>query len=83
MLDEAFTQVRRDLQFAVAPRAFEQFGFQPIIAAPIRMVGIVEPFIGKVTWWISKSVTPVRSDARAATFGELTQARATSDRREP
>ncbi|WP_249337275.1 ATP-binding protein, partial [Tsukamurella paurometabola] len=75
MLDEAFS--KSDERFsAQSLRAFEQFGFQLIIAAPIRMVGIVEPFIGQVIL-VDKQVTPdgARSDARYATFGELTPSR--------
>ncbi|VEH88560.1 Uncharacterized protein conserved in bacteria (plasmid) [Tsukamurella tyrosinosolvens] len=75
MLDEAFS--KSDERFsAQSLRAFEQFGFQLLIAAPIRMVGIVEPFIGQVIL-VDKQVTPdgARSDARYATFGELTPSR--------
>ena len=82
MLDEAFS--KSDETFSSQSlRAFEQFGFQLIIAAPIRMVGIVEPFIGQVIL-VDKQIgdTGARSDARAATFGELAQARASSGRRE-
>ena len=82
MLDEAFS--KSDETFSSQSlRAFEQFGFQLIIAAPIRMVGIVEPFIGQVIL-VDKQIGDMgaRSDARAATFGELAQARASSGRRE-
>lgn len=75
MLDEAFS--KSDERFsAQSLRAFEQFGFQLLIAAPIRMVGIVEPFIGQVIL-VDKQVTPdgARSDARYATFGELAPSR--------
>ncbi|GAA4396948.1 ATP-binding protein [Tsukamurella soli] len=71
MLDEAFS--KSDERFsAQSLRAFERFGFQLIIAAPIRMVGIVEPFIGQVIL-VDKRTGPdgARSDARTATFGEL------------
>ncbi|MDF0529248.1 SbcC/MukB-like Walker B domain-containing protein [Tsukamurella sp. 8F] len=71
MLDEAFS--KSDERFsAQSLRAFERFGFQLIIAAPIRMVGIVEPFIGQVVL-VDKRMGPdgARSDARIATFGEL------------
>lgn len=75
MLDEAFS--KSDETFSSQSlRAFEQFGFQLIIAAPIRMVGIVEPFIGQVIL-VDKKIGEggARSDARVATFGELASAR--------
>ncbi|SIS21396.1 ATP-binding protein [Williamsia sterculiae] len=75
MLDEAFS--KSDETFSSQSlRAFEQFGFQLMIAAPIRMVGIVEPFIGQVIL-VDKHVTPAgaHSDARMATFGELAEVR--------
>ncbi|WP_018180479.1 ATP-binding protein [Jongsikchunia kroppenstedtii] len=74
MLDEAFS--KSDETFSSQSlQAFEQFGFQLIIAAPIRMVGIVEPFIGQVILVDKKTDKGgARSDARAATFGELAEA---------
>ncbi|MBT0567638.1 ATP-binding protein [Williamsia sp. CHRR-6] len=78
MLDEAFS--KSDETFSSQSlRAFEQFGFQLIIAAPIRMAGIVEPFIGQVIL-VDKRVGPdgARSDARTATFGEIADARSAS-----
>src|SRR5262249_34687222 len=45
MLDEAFS--KSDETFAAqALAAFDEFGFQLLIAAPIRMSGVLEPFIG-------------------------------------
>lgn len=78
MLDEAFS--KSDEKYAQqALAAFEEFGFQLIMAAPIRMVGIVEPFIGQAVL-VDKRVTATeaRSTAQTATFGELL-ARATDD----
>jgi uncharacterized protein YPO0396 len=76
MLDEAFS--KSDETFSSQSlRAFEQFGFQLVIAAPIRMAGIVEPFIGQVIL-VDKRTGPdgaARSDARSATFGEIAEAR--------
>ncbi|MGJ0118527.1 ATP-binding protein [Williamsia sp. MIQD14] len=75
MLDEAFS--KSDETFSSQSlRAFEQFGFQLIIAAPIRMAGIVEQFIGQVIL-VDKRIGPdgARSDARTATFGEIATAR--------
>ncbi|GAA1459412.1 ATP-binding protein [Williamsia maris] len=80
MLDEAFS--KSDETFSSQSlRAFEQFGFQLIIAAPIRMAGIVEPFIGQVIL-VDKRVDAdgARSDARTATFGEIASARSTGGR---
>ncbi|WP_435592121.1 ATP-binding protein [Nocardia sp. bgisy118] len=71
MLDEAFS--KSDETFAQqALAAFEEFGFQLIMAAPIRMSGIVEPFIGQAVL-VDKHVTATeaRSTAQSATFGEL------------
>jgi uncharacterized protein YPO0396 len=71
MLDEAFS--KSDETFAgQALAVFEEFGFQLIIAAPIRMSGIVEPFIGQAIL-VEKRMTPegAHSNAAYATFGEL------------
>jgi uncharacterized protein YPO0396 len=71
MLDEAFS--KSDETFAgQALAVFEEFGFQLIIAAPIRMSGIVEPFIGQAIL-VEKRMTPegTHSNAAYATFGEL------------
>lgn len=71
MLDEAFS--KSDEKYAQqALAAFEEFGFQLIMAAPIRMSGIVEPFIGQAVL-VDKRVTTTeaRSTAQTATFGEL------------
>lgn len=71
MLDEAFS--KSDETFAgQALAVFEEFGFQLIIAAPIRMSGIVEPFIGQAIL-VEKRMTPegAHSNAAQATFGEL------------
>ncbi|MEU4808117.1 SbcC/MukB-like Walker B domain-containing protein [Nocardia fluminea] len=71
MLDEAFS--KSDEKFAQqALAAFEEFGFQLIMAAPIRMSGIVEPFIGQAVL-VDKhvSTTKAYSTAQTATFGEL------------
>lgn len=71
MLDEAFS--KSDEKYAQqALGAFDEFGFQLIMAAPIRMSGIVEPFIGQAVL-VDKRVTPdeARSTAAFATFGEL------------
>ena len=71
MLDEAFS--KSDETFAAQALAvFEEFGFQLIIAAPIRMSGIVEPFIGQAIL-VEKRMTPdgAHSNTAYATFGEL------------
>ncbi len=71
MLDEAFS--KSDEAFSQqALAAFDEFGFQLIIAAPIRMTGILEPFIGQAVL-VDKRVTDdgARSSATMATFGEL------------
>ncbi|GIJ48388.1 nuclease [Virgisporangium aliadipatigenens] len=71
MLDEAFS--KSDETFAAqALGVFHEFGFQLLIAAPIRMAGIVEPFIGQAVL-VDKRVLPdgPRSAAASATFGEL------------
>jgi uncharacterized protein YPO0396 len=71
MLDEAFS--KSDETFAgQALAVFEEFGFQLIIAAPIRMSGIVEPFIGQAIL-VEKRMTPegAHSNVGYATFGEL------------
>lgn len=71
MLDEAFS--KSDEAFSQqALAAFDEFGFQLIIAAPIRMSGILEPFIGQAVL-VDKRVTAdgAQSNAATATFGEL------------
>ena len=71
MLDEAFS--KSDEHFAgQALAAFDQFGFQLLMAAPIRMSGIVEPFIGQAVL-VEKRRTAdgAHSNAASATFGEL------------
>lgn len=75
MLDEAFSKSDETFS-AQALAAFEQFGFQLLIAAPIRMSGILEPFIGQAIL-VEKRTTEneARSDAASATFGELTNRR--------
>ncbi|MGD9526125.1 ATP-binding protein [Pseudonocardia sp.] len=75
MLDEAFS--KSDEKYAQqALGAFEEFGFQLIMAAPIRMSGIVEPYIGQAVL-VDKHVnaTEARSTVHTATFGELTERR--------
>jgi uncharacterized protein YPO0396 len=71
MLDEAFS--KSDETFASqALAAFDEFGFQLIMAAPIRMAGVLEPFIGQAVL-VEKRVTAdgARSAAVSATFGQL------------
>lgn len=71
MLDEAFS--KSDETYASqALAAFDEFGFQLIMAAPIRMSGILEPFIGQAIL-VEKRVTAdgAHSHAASATFGEL------------
>jgi uncharacterized protein YPO0396 len=71
MLDEAFS--KSDETFALqALSAFDEFGFQLLMAAPIRMSGVLEPFIGQAIL-VEKRVTPegARSNAASATFGDL------------
>jgi uncharacterized protein YPO0396 len=71
MLDEAFSKSDEEFS-AQALSVFDEFGFQLLIAAPIRMSGIVEPFIGQAIL-VEKRTTAdgARSDAASATFGEL------------
>jgi uncharacterized protein YPO0396 len=79
MLDEAFS--KSDETFASqALAAFDEFGFQLIMAAPIRMAGVLEPFIGQAVL-VEKRVTPdgARSAAASATFGQLAARRETGD----
>ncbi|HZO64730.1 MAG TPA: SbcC/MukB-like Walker B domain-containing protein [Kribbellaceae bacterium] len=71
MLDEAFS--KSDETFAAQALAvFDEFGFQLLMAAPIRMSGIVEPFIGQAIL-VEKRMTAdgAHSNAASATFGEL------------
>ncbi len=71
MLDEAFS--KSDETFSdQALAAFDEFGFQLIIAAPIRLSGIVEPYIGQAIL-VEKRMAPdgAHSNAASATFGEL------------
>ncbi len=71
MLDEAFSKSDEDYS-AQALSVFDEFGFQLLIAAPIRMSGIVEPFIGQAIL-VEKRMAPdgAHSNAASATFGEL------------
>lgn len=76
MLDEAFS--KSDETFAAqALAAFDEFGFQLLMAAPIRMSGVLEPFIGQAVL-VEKRLTPAgaHSNATSATFGELAARRA-------
>jgi len=71
MLDEAFS--KSDETYASqALAAFEEFGFQLLMAAPIRMSGVLEPFIGQAIL-VEKRTTSdgARSNAASATFGDL------------
>lgn len=71
MLDEAFS--KSDEEYArQALAAFDDFGFQLLIAAPTRMVGILEPFIGQAIL-VDKRIMPdgAQSAAAQATLGEL------------
>jgi uncharacterized protein YPO0396 len=71
MLDEAFS--KSDETYASqALAAFDEFGFQLLVAAPIRMSGVLEPFIGQAVL-VEKRATPegAHSNAASATFGEL------------
>jgi uncharacterized protein YPO0396 len=79
MLDEAFS--KSDETFASqALAAFDEFGFQLIMAAPIRMAGVLEPFIGQAVL-VEKRITAdgARSAAASATFGQLAARRHTAD----
>lgn len=71
MLDEAFSKSDETFS-AQALAAFDEFGFQLLIAAPIRVSGIVEPFIGQAML-VEKRATPdgPHSHAASATFGQL------------
>ncbi|WP_245718492.1 ATP-binding protein [Nocardia miyunensis] len=71
MLDEAFSKSDENFS-AQALSAFDEFGFQLLIAAPIRLSGIVEPYIGQAIL-VEKRTFPdgTRSHGRSATFGEL------------
>jgi uncharacterized protein YPO0396 len=76
MLDEAFS--KSDETFSgQALAAFEEFGFQLLVAAPIRISGVLEPFIGQVLL-VEKRTTAdgARSNATSATFGDLAVRRA-------
>jgi len=71
MLDEAFS--KSDEEYAAqALSVFDEFGFQLLIAAPIRMSGIVEAFIGQAIL-VEKRITDdgAHSNAASATFGEI------------
>ncbi|MEU8319739.1 SbcC/MukB-like Walker B domain-containing protein [Nonomuraea sp. NPDC048881] len=77
MLDEAFG--KSDEKFsAQALSAFDAFGFQLLMAAPIRMSGLLEPYIGQAIL-VDKRETAdaARSNATFATFGELAVRRST------
>ncbi len=71
MLDEAFSKSDETFS-AQALAAFDEFGFQLLIAAPIRLSGIVEPYIGQAIL-VEKRLTAdgAHSNAASATFGEL------------
>jgi uncharacterized protein YPO0396 len=71
MLDEAFSKSDETFS-AQALAAFDGFGFQLLIAAPIRLSGIVEPYIGQAIL-VEKRLTAdgAHSNAASATFGEL------------
>ncbi|ONI88005.1 hypothetical protein ALI22I_19865 [Saccharothrix sp. ALI-22-I] len=75
MLDEAFSKSDENFS-AQALSAFDEFGFQLVIAAPIRMSGIVEPYIGQAIL-VEKRDYPdgARSTGKSATFGELADRR--------
>lgn len=75
MLDEAFSKSDENFS-AQALSAFDEFGFQLLIAAPIRMSGIVEPYIGQAIL-VEKRTYPdgARSTGQSATFGELAERR--------
>lgn len=75
MLDEAFSKSDENFS-AQALSAFDEFGFQLVIAAPIRLSGIVEPYIGQAIL-IDKRVSAegARSNGKSATFGELADRR--------
>jgi uncharacterized protein YPO0396 len=71
MLDEAFS--KSDETFSdQALKAFEEFGFQLMIAAPIRMSGVLEPYIGQAVL-VEKRILEdgARSNAKSANFGDL------------
>jgi uncharacterized protein YPO0396 len=79
MLDEAFS--KSDETFtSQALAAFDEFGFQLIMAAPIRMSGVLEPFIGQAVL-VEKRLTSdgARSAAVSATFGQLAARREAED----
>lgn len=71
MLDEAFSK-SDEVFSSQALAAFDEFGFQLLIAAPIRLAGIVEPFIGQVVL-VEKKVTDdgAHSNLATATFTDL------------
>lgn len=71
MLDEALSKSDENFS-AQALSAFYEFGFQLMIAAPIRMTGIVEPCIGQAVL-VDKRTTidGARFTGKTATFGEL------------
>ncbi|GHJ49050.1 nuclease [Catellatospora sp. TT07R-123] len=71
MLDEAFSKSDETFS-AQALSVFDEFGFQMLIAAPIRMSGIVEPFIGQAILVEKRMAADgAHSNAASATFGEL------------
>ncbi|MFC5752585.1 ATP-binding protein [Actinomadura rugatobispora] len=71
MLDEAFSKSDETFS-AQALAAFDEFGFQLLIAAPIRMSGVLEPFIGQAILVEKRSTAEgARSNAATASFGEL------------
>ena len=78
MLDEAFSKSDETFS-AQALAAFDEFGFQLLIAAPIRLSGIVEPYIGQAIL-VEKRLTAdgAHSNAASATFGELAAGESTN-----
>jgi uncharacterized protein YPO0396 len=79
MLDEAFSKSDETFS-AQALAAFHEFGFQLIMVAPIRMAGILEPFIGQAVL-VEKREFPggIASASGSATFGELAARREAED----
>lgn len=71
MLDEAFSKSDETFS-AQALTAFDEFGFQLLVAAPIRMSGVLEPYIGQAVL-VEKRIMGdgAHSNAKSATFGEL------------
>ena len=70
----------QDILATDAIATFDEFGFQLIMAAPIRMSGVLEPFIGQAVL-VEKRIMPdgARSAAASATFGQLAARREAED----